>query len=189
MRMIVGIYGRLGTGKTALLVYFIKHYYNEGYDIYTNLRNIQIPVKSFEPLEFYVNRKVADKTLVAIDELYLWADCRRSSSWQNLILTYLILQSRKFKFDFIYTEQLKHLADLRIVEFTDMWIKVKKIDDKYSMLYIVDEEGNVNRVLFDRSKVYSLYDTYEIVMPLTYSAKEVKKRLKQLTEKYKKDEK
>lgn len=187
--MIIGIYGRLGSGKTALMVYLIKHYYNEGYTVYTNLENIKIPVKKFDPLDFYVKRNVANKTLVAIDELYLWADCRRSSSWQNLILTYLILQSRKFKFDFIYTEQLKHLADLRIVEFTDMWIKVKKIDDRYSMLFVIDEEGNISKVLFDRSKVYDLYDTYEIVMPLTYSAKEVKKRLKQLTEKYKKDEK
>jgi len=186
--MIVGIYGRLGSGKTALMVYLIKHYYDAGYTIYTNLENIKIPVKRFEPLDFYIKRDKAGKTLVAIDELYLWADCRRSSSWQNLILSYLILQSRKFKFDFIYTEQLKHLADLRIVEFTDVWIKVKKVDDRYSLLYVVDEENSINKILFDRSQVYNLYDTYEIVMPLSYSAKEIRGRLKQLSEKYKKNE-
>jgi len=184
--MIIGIYGNLGSGKTCFMIYLMKKYFEKGYKIYTNLKRIRkIEVHEFKPLDFYINPpQRSEKILVALDEIYLWLDCRRSGSWQNLILSYLILQSRKYKFDLIFTEQLRYLADLRLYEFTDVWVRCEKMNEKYSLLEVRDYREfpkiTVKRFLFDRRPIYEMYDTYEIVRPIMLDAKTVKKALKDL---------
>lgn len=137
--MLYGIVGRKGSGKTLLMTYFLKKYYdkskenNEELKIYTNymLNDIDFEVINFKKL-FQKNIKISN-SVVAIDEIYLLADSRTPSSKMNRIISYMLYQTRKANVDIFFTAVSFKSIELRLrvnndgLFFPNMYINDKKV--------------------------------------------------------------
>lgn len=128
--MIFSIVGNIGSGKTTFLTLWTYLYGMSGYTIYSNY-NIQyktqfgVPVKvPFEVRNISAIRDFSDistpKNFFALDELWLTADSRRSSSFISSLASTKLLQSRKKKADAGITTQSLGQLDKRIRDITSI---------------------------------------------------------------------
>jgi hypothetical protein len=179
--MIVGIVGDRGSGKTLLQVFFLHKDFQANRQIYSNfhlkfkytLLDLKILLEHIK-----VKAQLYNATL-AIDEIHVFFEARRSMSKKNIVGSYLTTQSRKRSLDIYYTTQYFYQVDKRIRDNTDYLIRAQKIDDDFYhyILYkksisITLEAGDYEKIneFFLRGrnakKYYELYDTEEIIMDL-----------------------
>ena len=116
--MITVFEGRMGSGLTTALLYFLdkerlngKEIIVSGFDedIMSTLKGcIQFELKDF--------KSYFDKNNVAffLDETYGWWDCRMSASSRNKVFTYLAHQHEKNNFHFYISTRSVSMVDKRI---------------------------------------------------------------------------
>jgi len=162
--MLIGVFGDFGSGKTLLLVFFLKFlsYPNK----FANFK-VKIPDTKSLSLNELLNMNYEEKTLVCIDELYLEMDSRRSMNKRNIDISHIIFQSRKRKVDIIYASQLRSSVDLRIRDLTNYNILALGKDDNENFHYYIEENDSQFIIPnYIAKSLYQLYDTYEIVQEL-----------------------
>ena len=180
--MLIGIEGNVGTGKTLYLVRCLKKDHDNGRPIYTNLKLKNIPYKPFDIDKFLSGE--SDKELynatIGIDEITVYMDCRVSSSKHNLLMGYLVLQSRKRDIDIYYTTQSLDLVDYkRLVKYTNYIVSCDKFEDeklenyrKYQFFDVYHETSTEKAM--DITPYYKYYDTNQIIEPMVKWKKEKK---------------
>jgi len=172
--MLIGIEGNIGTGKTLYLVRCLKQDSDNGKNIYTNLDLKGIKHKNFDIDEFLTgdNNKELFNATIGLDEITVMMDCRLGSSKQNLLMGYLVLQSRKRNIDIYYTTQSLELVDYkRLVKYTSYIVFCEKFPDdkledfrKYSFFDTYNQ--TFNQKYMDIRPFYKYYDTNQIIEPL-----------------------
>lgn len=173
--MIIGLIGRMGTGKTLSAVRYAYNYYRKGYTVYSNIKlNFPHHFIGIQELVDYANANINfEKSVILCDEMHAMLDSRSANSKKNKILTHLIVLTRhlgkKGGCHVIYTSQFLHQVDKRLRSNTDILIKCQSRNyknEKYTMnlLLIMQEFGiRTKRDIFKSSDYYDKYDTHELV--------------------------
>lgn len=169
--MIIGIIGRMGTGKTLSAVRYAYNYYKQGYTVYSNIK-LNFPhnyVGLQDLIDMTNNQLVLEKTVMLIDEIGFYIDSRNSQSKRNRLISLWIVMTRKLKTNLIYTSQYLHQVDKRLRSNTDVIIKCNSKDykgEKYTMNLIMTmrEFGvSMKRDVYRSRDYYGLYNTYELI--------------------------
>lgn len=175
--MIVGIVGKIGSGKTLFMTFLMKKYkeYDSQKKIYSNYKTKISDIITFDVIKKYAEDNNPLKNCVlGIDEIQTFLDCR--NSLKNTISSYFILQTRKRNVFLLYTTQQFFNVDKRLRNNTDYLFSVKKIthrENKNKFIIRVEIIKNLggdcleetNRVFYLKNpeKYFNLYDTYEII--------------------------
>lgn len=121
--MIIGYYGAQGSGKTLSMVKDMYDLHVEGYKTLSNLKlSFDHKIITYKDLEEYTKSK--EQLLyhnIAIDEVHLWFNSRRSMSKKNVILSYMVAQMRKKGNYLFYTSQTVRKPDIILKEETDIF--------------------------------------------------------------------
>jgi hypothetical protein len=115
---IIGIFlGEQSQGKTLSMVSRLHEAFLNGYTIYSNF-NLNFKHKKINRklIEEWTNsRKQFNKTIIAIDEIYLMLDSRGSGSSKfNKIFSYFLLQTSKADVHLFGTAQYINTVDRRL---------------------------------------------------------------------------
>lgn len=166
----MGVFGDFGAGKTLLCSYIALETMRRrpNQKVFSNfgLKGAEL----VEPGDLIDFEK--DESLFVLDEIYAWAESRISSSKVNRYLSYLVFQSRKRKWDIVYTAQLSSSVDLRFEQLTHLPCLAlsrlgKPVDSPFKYKFLV--EGNIvsREYDYDRAKkVFGLYNTNQVIKPL-----------------------
>lgn len=169
--MIIGYLGNIGSGKTCSLVRLAFRYYLQGYTVYSNI-SLQFPHETirFKDLEAYAKSGTQfQKSFFLIDEIHMALESRRSGSKRNIVLSHLILQSRKRDIQVGFTTQSLHQVDVRLRNQTDVLGVCSKRQDGMGVIikvqYIIfrAEGTRIRKSRYVANNWFRLYDTYEIV--------------------------
>lgn len=182
--MIYGFTGNLGAGKTLSMTFIALMFYKNSSDSYKLLSNYSIEgntmtVKSVRQL----NRMASEmKGVMALDEVWAWADSRDSQN--NETFNEFVLNSRKRGWDVLYTTQSISQIDKRLRENTDMLMLPEHYTTAHGDLCKINVFENnpvkhVNTIKFRPESIYDLYDTDEEV-----SVKNKSQEYDRLKEKY-----
>lgn len=171
--MLIGILGELGSGKTLLATYLAYKYAQKGYHVYANYKlnipNCESYITPMQLMEVYPPSN--ERVLVVLDEAYTWLDSRVSISHINRYISWIILQSRKRNMDIIHTEQLSRLIDFRLKELNNIAFYAENHSNGFKYIIVFRKGLKLYQKTFflshqNAEKLYSLYDTREIVNPL-----------------------
>jgi len=190
--MIIGIEGGLGSGKTLLMVRYLKKDADKGNDVRANFKLIDInykPLDVMEILELNAGGFNLNNLSIAIDEITVFADCRSSMKKMNKLLSYFILQTRKRNVTLYYTTQDINMVDLRLANHTDIRIVAEKIPKnkggyyenyrKYTIYDLRDLRNfRYKKFYLDIRPFYKYYDTNEVILP-PIDTNERKRKIKQ----------
>lgn len=194
--MVISIFlGNQNSGKTLSMTYFCRVYYNIGYTIYSNY-NLEFPHKKLtkELIEEYTeSRQQFNKTVFAIDEIYLFFDSRSSQSKGNKIFSYFVTQTSKNDVVLLGTAQFFNTVEKRFRDnvnnmiYCNRVLKTKRngfqnvkegirfLSKKYNdILYIKMlmirkiingiEENIIKKTLFLKAKsLFNKYNTKELI--------------------------
>lgn len=173
--MIIGLIGRMGTGKTLSAVRYAYNYYKQGYSIYSNIKlNFPHTFIGLQDLVDYANANINfEKSVILVDEMHVLLDSRSSGSKRNKILTHLIVLTRHLGkrggCHVLYTSQFIHQVDKRLRSNTDILIKCqsrKLRGEQYTLnlVMIMQEFGiKTKRDIFKSRFYYDKYDTHELI--------------------------
>lgn len=176
--MLVVIYGKLGSGKTAILT--ALGLYSEKRLVYSNYK---VDFEEFDKIvkEFNVSLLLKDgynPSVVLIDEAHDYFESRLSNSIDNILGSKLLFQSRKKGMDLLLTLQEIRTLDIRFRELIDVLIYCENFKDLKIFRFIVKTKRNRIVYLVPHERIdliFKLYDTYEVV---------VSDRTKELLERY-----
>lgn len=161
--MLILIHGRIGNGKTLLLVYFATKLKRLIYS------NFKLDLPNFRPFLLSELSKIPNNVNIFLDEGYILSESRRSSSNLNLIMTYVYNQSRKTKRDIYITSQLYSAIDKRFRLQANLVIDCDKIGGNFFYTITNRENGLTTIKCIPKEftqKYFKLYDTYEIIKPV-----------------------
>jgi hypothetical protein len=178
--MIIGIQGGLGSGKTILMTRYLYKDWKKAKEIFASygLKEIKFtPIDMSKILEMHANEFNMRDCTIGIDEITVFADCRRSGSKMNRLISYFILQSRKRNVDIYFTTQNLAMIDFRLIDYMDFQIECKKVKDtkghevegyaQYTVFDLRDmQDIKVKQFMLDIRPYYRYYDTNEVVLPL-----------------------
>lgn len=149
--MLIGIEGDLGSAKTTYAVKNIIQDYINGKNIISNTPLYNIKYEEFDIKKFLSNDKTYRKSImnatILIDEITVYMDCRLSGSAQNIMMGYLVLQSRKRNVDIYFTTQDFDLCDYnRLIKYVKIMVYCQKIQVKQNdgKLLTVKNWRNIN---------------------------------------------
>lgn len=188
--MLYGIVGGKGSGKTLLLTIMLKSYKDKdkNLDIYSNYNLSDIEFKKIDFNKLFNNEKIKN-AVVGIDELYLFADCRRSTTKLNRLISYMMYQTRKASLDIFYSVVKFSTIDIRLRRGTDalicphIYIDNKKVTQtekltkekmnslidngcKIELKGIIYTDGGATKFKIDNPQNYfKYYNSYEIIRP------------------------
>ena len=186
--------GNQNSGKTMGMTYFCNMYYHRGYKIYSNY-NLSIPHEKITKemlTEYTKSRQQFEKTVFAIDEIYLFFDSRSSASKDNKLFSYFVTQTSKNDVVLLGTAQFFNTIEKRIRENTNNIIYCSRVlktkkgfrvikknirflsDDMNESLYIkvlmmrkiIDglNEDMIKKTLFLKAKpIFQMYNTKELI--------------------------
>lgn len=171
---IIGSCGKLGRGKTALLVSLAYDCWLDGWNIYSNLHSMsdQREYHSSSGLKWsaYIEPKdllslkmdEGDKGFVFLDEAYIWYESRMGDK-DKTGLTYPLFQSRKLGFDIGYTVQLRSSIDKRLRNLTDV-LFVAKPYTRFTFRLMDEEDYTVKTINFrNPADYFELFNSKEVV--------------------------
>jgi len=161
--MLILIHGRIGNGKTLLLVYFSTKLKRLIYS------NFKLDLPNFRPFVLSKLSELPTNINVFLDEGYILSESRRSSSNLNLIMTYIYNQSRKTKRDIYITSQLYSAIDKRFRLQANIIINCDKVNGNFFYTITNKETGQRTVKCISKEfsqKLFKLYDTYEIIKPI-----------------------
>ena len=195
---VVGFTGPRGGGKSLEMAYIAcRDYLIRGRPVWSNipihielkLPNNEVVTASSTPLDvkgFFSLSEDLKGGLVCIDELELYAEARRSGSNKNLLLTYIIMQTRKRALSFFFTIQQPQWADNRLRFMSDIMIRSrdiaytpwgfeKKINQgQYFSMVVEDWSGMLTGYRYQETgftqtfciwgvPVWGMYNSYDVV--------------------------
>lgn len=120
--MIIAILGLKGSGKTLFMCILL---YIEWKILHSKvLSNLwfNFPHEIIDAKRLVELDESLKNSAIAIDELHMIADSRRSGAKQNLLMSYFVLQSRHRSVNVYFTDQFEHQYDRRIRDNTDIKI-------------------------------------------------------------------
>lgn len=180
--MIIGIVGRMGSGKTLLMTYLSYKAFMSGQAIFSNYR-LTYPHKIItkkDILSYAEKKSSLENCVLLIDECQIMLDCRNFQ--KNSMITFFLLQTRKRGVDLIYTTQQFFNVDKRLRENTDYIIECQPLkskrkpgqDDKADRLkgikFSISQYDGRNcftllksGILPKPQDIYKLYNTYQII--------------------------
>lgn len=196
---IIGFSGYKGSGKTltmaaicAWAMAVLDYPVWSNFDIKFKTRPNNGRVKTFESLpldldEIFMFSESVGHGIVAIDELPMFAESRRSSGTANRLMNYFIMQSRKRVISFFYSAQDIAWVDKRIQWSTDVLCKCKdaaktptglQANVKYGSIINIDvydhsgqwtgdidyESPTVELDMY-AERFWDIYDTYQTIDP------------------------
>ncbi len=138
---VVGFTGPRGGGKSLDMTFAACHdYLLRGKPVWSNipikvellLPNNEVVYNQSMPLDtqqLFTLSEELQGGLVCIDELELYAEARRSQSNKNLLLNYIIMQTRKRSLSFFYTIQQPQWADSRLQFMSDIMMRCSDISN------------------------------------------------------------
>lgn len=177
--MIIGIEGGLGSGKTILMTRFLVKDNLKGRKLFANygLKEVNFePLDITKILDMHKNEFNLLDCSIGIDEITVFADCRKSGSKLNRLVSYFILQSRKRNVDIYFTTQNLNMVDFRLINYMDFQIFCEKVFDRngeiidgfsrYNVFDLRDARNvNITKFVLNISKYYRFYDTNEVILP------------------------
>ena len=183
--MLIGIVGEPNTGKTILMVRYLKMDSTRNRNIIVNMPLFGIPFTEFDIDKFLSNEynELLHNATLGLDEITVYMDCRAGQSKQNLLMGYLVLQSRKRGIDIYYTTQSLDLVDYnRLVKYTNIIIYANEILNERTgepvldlrRYTIIDLRYGLERIsdkIINITPYYDMYDTNYIIQPLIRYAK------------------
>jgi len=163
--MICVLTGGLGQGKTlsmSVLASFMA--YKMGSKLYSNYA-----LKDAHRLNSFYDLMEARDGVVALDEAHITLDSRNFKDKTSQKITHWVLQTRKVNLIILMTTQSFHQIDVRARDVCDVVIQCKKTPQGIWLQFIDWAEKKVGRrsLLEHVERFYSLYDTYQIVDPIT----------------------
>lgn len=166
--MLVGIMGKMGTGKTlsqTILMTYLHHVTKV--PIAANY-TINLPDASVVTNLMEIEKKTSE--VFGFDEIWLSADAR---TWaDNVKLTQWVNQTRKKKMIIFYTTQHIRQVEMRIRNATDVLVVCEKDAQGHWLTFIDWQYKTIGRRYLIPHSVarlfYPLYDTYEVLKPLTW---------------------
>ena len=172
-KMIYGIAGGLGKGKTLLEVMLAYTAFEAGHKIYSNMHSTSDQVgwqsESGKQWSEYVTpddfvKLNANDAYVMLDEVYQWLESRGSGlNTVRTTLTHTILQSRKLGFHIIYSLQLLSSVDKRLRNLTD-YLFVTTSEFKYEVFDINSDNTSKTFTLKNPYDYFPLYNHKERVI-------------------------
>lgn len=185
---IIGIEGGLGDGKTVYMTRLIHKdiVNNPSLPLLSNYHFFHIDFEYIESEKIKDILKQKKKFFdIAIDEITVWADCRRGMNDLNLLLSYFVLQSRKRGVNMYYTTQDFDMVEGRIINHTDYLVDCYQISKPFyhngRLICFPEIEDWRHYVVVNRldrrnpsitefdlyiKPYYKFYDTDETIMPL-----------------------
>lgn len=164
--------GKLGTGKTASLVYFaLLGKYKHGDRIYSNF-NIKFgdeQVRTIGELDKIRGGRVY------LDELWLWCWARKSMDNLNETVIKIITDFRKRNVDLYFTQHIATSTDLFIRDLVDEWYipelhnPIGLLDDGFKTRFgkgTITMETTGKRYWFNMHFIGALFDTNEEIEDL-----------------------
>ena len=157
--MFIGFTGSLGSGKTLSMTFWGRYFgYKTDTPVYTNYKtDWATQIKSWDEFTRITHG------IVLLDELHITFDSRL---WSNTAKrTHFLLQTRKKGLLVMFTTQHISQVDKRIRNICDYLIMCEKKGEmiRNSVFKFLSDELGRQLVLKDIKKIYSWYDTYEIV--------------------------
>ena len=162
--MLVGIMGKMGTGKTLTQTILSNYlHFKTKVPIFANYTLKKVPYT-------YIN-KLSDlwkvnNGIICLDEIWLTMDSRL---WKdNVALTRFINQTRKKKITLFYTTQHIKQVELRVRNATDVLIYCEKKENGHWLWFIDYQYGQIGKKFFldNPQKFYDFYDTFEVLEPM-----------------------
>lgn len=159
--VLMAVLGELGAGKTLAMTYFALRNYWKGKTIYANYMLKKIP---FTPVTNPEQITTMRDGFFAGDELWVWADSRKSGSKSNKFITPILALSRKRGINICYTVQYFKQIDVRIRTVTD-FIVMPRLNESESVcraFVYASPAMELQRVFkFKTAPIFDLYDTRE----------------------------
>jgi hypothetical protein len=164
-------------------VKYLKNDASNSRKIFANLKLSEIPYEEFNIDDFLNNRNNdrLNNATIGLDEITMYMDCRTGSAKQNLLMGYLVLQSRKRGIDIYYTTQDLDLVDYkRLVKYTNIVVfcqemyvknpdgKIESLEDwrNYTIVDLRRNKDNITQFNMNIKPYFKYYDTNEIIEPL-----------------------
>lgn len=175
---IVGIFGPPRQGKTLLMT-ALGHdeKFVNGFKVFSNYHTTFS--EYVQPTDFiHFDEKIQNGVLL-IDEIYTIIDARNSAGVGNKTMSYFFFQCGKRGLKVYFTAQLLRTVDIRVQEILTEKIDCHKVVDAAGQPvrfeYHVENEFQSTDRIIERplyEKIKKLYDTKEIIMPLSISSAE-----------------
>lgn len=182
LRLITGI---KGSGKTSFAVSKLATAAMNGQTVFSNFTlkfPPQYPVRRLDMGAFVEEMTDLRKVALCIDEAQIYFDCRMSGTKRNRMFSYVMLQSRKREVDIYLTSQQRQNVDIRIQRNLDYLYEctplVERRPGQYRVARVEEIEAReidrvlvvetnfaqecVQRLLFDPTPYFALYDSDEI---------------------------
>jgi len=162
--MLVGIIGRQGSAKTMMmsgLVRVIAH--KTLLPIFANYKSLK-GSRYVSTIDQVANLNDA---ILCLDELHTTMDSRAFKD--NLTMTYFVTQIRKRGLLTFYTTQKFGQVDKRVRDATDILIECSKVKDgrQFTFMDLYTNRIGKRFKLTDLQVFFNLYDTKEVIKPLT----------------------
>lgn len=168
--MLIGVMGKMGAGKTlsvSVLATFLHR--ATGAELHANY--VLRDAEEMKSLNDVISK---NKSILVFDEIWLSADSRAWSD--NVRLTQWVNQTRKKQMIVFYTTQHIRQVEMRIRNGTDVLIYAEKTPEGHWLTFIDWQYKTIGRRYLIPHEVarkfYSLYDTYEVLKPLTWQGRE-----------------
>lgn len=165
--MIIGIIGKMGSGKTLFTSILANKAFDSGCSIYANY-GLKFEHKTLNMNDILTMSGDLQNAMICIDEIHLFMDSRQSMSKRSRIISYFITQSRKRNLVLIYTTQNAHQVDKRLRSNTDYIIQCDNLtpgakSDVIIRVNIHDTDNNSRVFAFRGDPYFCLYDTHQII--------------------------
>jgi hypothetical protein len=190
--MIVGIHGYLGSFKTTIGVALAELAQESGYVVMSNQPLNREYFPDWVRLDMDMLRRYTltgqelpyKKLFILGDEWQQVMDSRRSMGDDELLNSYLIMQTRKRGMFLCYITSLRGMNDIRLRDNTNIIIKTYKrhriggnicYDDyctrpHYADMYVINKEagkGN-HKYLKNPEIIFPMFDTSHIISPISH---------------------
>lgn len=165
--MLVGIMGKMGSGKT-LTMSILASYLSRATK--APLR-ANYKLEGALPVESMNDVVEAESAIFCFDEMWLSMDSRM---WQdNIRLTQWVNQTRKKRMIVFYTTQHIRQIELRARNATDILIVAEKKPEGIWLTFIDYQWKSIGkRFLINKpERFYNIYNTYEVLKPLEWTKK------------------
>ena len=162
LRRVRAIVGGLGMGKTLLLSYLAQ---KTTLPVYSNFK---IDIPNYRKLEIDEIFELPENIIIYFDEAYLLVDSRNFMDSMNTLMSYVVFQLRKSKRVIYIAVQLISTIDIRFRKMIDSITYCKRKGNHFYYTTRYRDTRRIDRKILTinkASKVFEIFDTYEIVKP------------------------
>ena len=135
--------------------------------------NYKIDIPNYEEFNIskFINKKYSN-CIILLDEGYVYLDSRLSMSQKNLLISYVLFQSRKKNVEIFMSMQLRSTIDIRFRSLTDFHViaELKTDGFKYTLFNPnCLNEWTTSYLTFEKALPFmQIYDTNEVIEDTTH---------------------